>query len=351
MILENGSIYSRENNLNLIRLIAAISVTFGHSFAMTHGSHYEFIPGINSAGFGFYAVAIFFGLSGFLITQSYFRNSNWIIYLKARLLRLVPGYLFANFLTALLIVFIVKGDWTLLASKAFFIHVVGGYFKEGHSFPDVFSHLHYNSTNGSMWTLVYEFRMYILVLIFGVLGILRRKFIFLALCTAIFGIAAIPVEPIFKPVFNTLFKIKWNDPTYLSLALCFGLGTLAFLFRDKVRLFFWPSVVLLLSAAFFDFWLFKCVFAIYFIFCFAYIPKFYIHKLNFKNDLSYGIYILSWPIQQCVLHLKLTNNPYAVFGISMAFIIPLAFISWKLVEEPSLKLKNYDFFRKFDRKK
>ena len=351
MILEKGSIYCRENNLNFIRVAAATSVTFGHSFAMTHGSPYEFIPGINSAGFGFYAVAIFFGLSGFLITQSYFRNSNWIIYLKARLLRLVPGYLFANFVTALLIIFLVKSDWTLMFSKEFFIHIAGGTFKERYSFPDIFSNLHYNSTNGSMWTLTYEFRMYVLVLILGLLGILRRKFVFLGLFTFLFIVAGLQIESLFQFLFNTLFKIKWHDATYLALPLSFGLGVLGFLFKDKMRLFFLPSVLILVGSLLTDIWLLKCVSWIYFIFCFAYIPKLYIKKLNFKNDISYGVYILSWPIQQCVLHLKLTDNPFELFAVSMAFIIPLSFISWKLVEEPCLKLKNYDFFFRLAKKK
>jgi peptidoglycan/LPS O-acetylase OafA/YrhL len=339
MTLEKGAIYCRANNLNLIRLIAATSVTFGHSFAMTHGSHYNFLWSINSAGFGFYAVAIFFGLSGFLITQSYLRNSNWKVYLKARLLRLVPGYLFANILTALIIVFIMKSDWTLLFSKEFYFYIVGSAFTAKWSFPDVFAHLHYNSTNGSMWTLPYEFLMYIHVLLLGFVGVLRKKYVALAIGFFLLGIAAFKIDVLFNPLFSLLFRIKAYDPTYLALPFSFGVGILFFLFKEKIRLSLTASLGILAVSAFTDGWLIKVLAWVYFTFCFAYIPKYYIKKLNFRNDISYGIYILSWPIQQTILHLKLTDNPVCLFFYSMIAVVPLAFASWKLIEKPSLSLK------------
>jgi peptidoglycan/LPS O-acetylase OafA/YrhL len=340
MNLASGSIDSRENNLNFIRLIAAISVTFGHSFAMTHGSHYEFVNGLNSAAFGFYAVAIFFGLSGFLITQSYFRNPNWKVFLKARILRLAPGYFFANFITALLIIFLIKSDWALLFHKEFLIYIIGGSFKEKWSYLNIFQHLHYNSTNGSMWTLPYEFIMYMHVMFLGLSKVLYQKYAVLGLCILFFTVAWVRNDFLFNILFHTFFRIKTYDATYLALPLSFAVGVLLFLFKNKIKLFILPAFALLVASFFADWWLFKLSTWLYFVFCFSYIPKYYLKKLNFKNDISYGIYILSWPIQQTVLHLKLTESPVLLFLYSMIAILPLAFISWKLVEKPALKFKN-----------
>jgi peptidoglycan/LPS O-acetylase OafA/YrhL len=339
MNLSAGSINTRENNLNLIRLLAATSVTFGHSFAMTHGSHYDLLFSVSSAAFGFYAVAIFFTLSGFLITQSYIRKPEWKKFLKARLLRLVPGYLFANFITALLIVFIVKSDALLMFTRQFLFHIIGGSFKEKYSFPDTFAHLHYNSTNGSLWTLPYEFQMYLIVMLLGLTTVLYKRKAVAGIFAVLFIIAVTRFDILYNIIFPILFRIKNYEGTYLALPFCFGLGILAFLYKENFKLSLPAASALLITTFFMDGWFLKILAWSYFVFCFGYIPKFYLPKLNFKNDISYGIYILSWPVQQCVLHLKVTDNPIMLFFVSMLFIVPFSIVSWKLVEEPSLKFK------------
>lgn len=340
MLLQDGSINTRSNNLNLIRLLAAISVTFGHSFPMYTGSAYKLFDVVSSGAFGYYAVAIFFGLSGFLITQSYFRNSNWKIYLRARILRLAPGFFFANFITALMIVYLIKNDSLLNYLSEFFIYTIGGtIFFFSHSFPDAYPHLNYNSPNGSMWTLTYEFRMYILVLILGTIGLLRNRKAFTIFAAFLVALSLTQIDTIYTPIFNLLFRIKNHDSTFTALPFSFGLGMLAYLFKDKVRISILWSTVILIASFFTDYWPFKIVAWIYFVFSFGYDPRFYLPRLNFRNDISYGVYILSWPIQQSALHLKWPNSSLELFFISMAFIIPLSLASWKYVEEPCLKWK------------
>ncbi len=329
----------KQNNLNLIRLLAALSVTFGHSFAMTHGSHHEIGFGINSAGFGFYAVAIFFGLSGFLITQSYFRRPDWKVFMKARLLRILPGYLFANFVTGLIIVFFILKNADLLFSKNFLLYFVGGTFHERDSFPDVFKHLHYNSTNGSMWTLPYEMRMYVLVLIFGAIGLLRKRWLFLTVCTLMTLVVHFQIELAFRATFSALLRIKTYDLTYLALPFSFALGMLAFVFKEQVRLNIPLAACILLLSFNVDHSPLKVFALIYASFCIGYLGRLYIDKLNFKDDISYGVYILSWPIQQTVLHHLGITNGLELFVTSTVIIIPLSWISWKLIEQPCLKLK------------
>ena len=69
----------RNNNLNIIRFVAALMVIFGHSYAAT----YSYSLGdplhrltLNQLDFGGLAVSIFFTFGGFLICKS------MIIYLK-----------------------------------------------------------------------------------------------------------------------------------------------------------------------------------------------------------------------------------------------------------------------------
>lgn len=308
MLLNESSITTKSNNLNLIRLLAAISVTFGHSYIMFSGSPHVFLNFVQSGAFGFYAVAIFFCMSGFLITQSYFRNPNWKVFLKSRILRLAPGFFFANFITALIIVYIIKNDFITNYYKEFIIYIIGGaLFFFSHSFPDAFSNLHFNSPNGSMWTLSYEFRMYVLVLIFGLIGLFKNRNVFLVFYLFLLVITINQVDVLYIPIFNFLFKVKSYDSTYASLPICFGLGILFYLFKDKIYISVPASICILIISFFMNSWLFISASWIYFTLSFGYYPKYYISKLNFKNDLSYGVYILSWPIQQMVLHLNWAN--------------------------------------------
>jgi peptidoglycan/LPS O-acetylase OafA/YrhL len=52
------------------------------------------------------------------------------------------------------------------------------------------------------------------------------------------------------------------------------------------------------------------------------------------GDLSYGLYIYGWPIEQCVIYFSGGTVPWwEVFLISVALTVPTAFLSWHLVEK------------------
>jgi len=52
------------------------------------------------------------------------------------------------------------------------------------------------------------------------------------------------------------------------------------------------------------------------------------------GDLSYGLYIYGWPIEQCVVYFSGATAPWwVVFLISTAVTVPVAFLSWHLIEK------------------
>src|SRR4051794_7941341 len=77
------------NNFDLIRLLAALEVAIGHSFAWLKVP----LPSGTSAAIACLpGVAIFFVISGFLITRSYVeRNGNIAAYFARRALRIYPA--------------------------------------------------------------------------------------------------------------------------------------------------------------------------------------------------------------------------------------------------------------------
>ena len=88
----------RDNNLNLLRMVAATSVLFSHSYALT--GHMLDEPVVvatsqrtDAATIG---VIVFFAISGFLIAQSLARTPSLITYAVSRVLRIVPGLMLAK---------------------------------------------------------------------------------------------------------------------------------------------------------------------------------------------------------------------------------------------------------------
>lgn len=77
----------------------------------------------------------------------------------------------------------------------------------------------------------------------------------------------------------------------------------------------------------------------YFVFWFAYVPR--LPAMPYRMDLSYGIYIWAWPIQQSVVTVAGVHEPLAVFAIVMPIILAVAALSWFCIEKPALRLKDW----------
>ena len=72
----------KDNNFNLLRLLAAFAVLFSHSFAML-GQPEPFAASVGK-NLGAMAVDVFFVTSGFLVCASLMRSRNALDYLRAR---------------------------------------------------------------------------------------------------------------------------------------------------------------------------------------------------------------------------------------------------------------------------
>jgi peptidoglycan/LPS O-acetylase OafA/YrhL len=70
------------------------------------------------------------------------------------------------------------------------------------------------------------------------------------------------------------------------------------------------------------------------------LPK-WTRRVGARNDISYGVYIYAFPLQQLLVVYGVGDLGYIPFLLaSLACTFPVAAGSWYLVERPALKLKS-----------
>ena len=329
---------NRDNNFNLLRLVGASLVIFGHSYALFKGDFVNaYIP-------GHIGVQIFFVISGFLVAQSFFRRPYFIEYLVARILRIFPGLIVALIFSVLLGAMVSK----LSLGEYFRNPLVWDYFYQNSilnirwELPGVFLNNSFPKVvNGSLWTLPIEFKLYIILMFFGIAGVLNSSRAIGNVCAALLIIAHTN-----KMV---TYGLTGGDRNVDDVVFCFLLGVLFFTNRDSIFISLRLAIACLFAAALsikYEFYSFLIVqFCIaYLVIVFAYNKKIQINAFK-KFDYSYGLYIYAFPIQQALAEFGVIKNFEVYVIASFALTLPFAMVSWVYIEKPALRLR--DVIQKF----
>src|SRR5262249_5776800 len=157
-----------------------------------------------------------------------------------------------------------------------------------------------------MWTISFEFRCYLIAMLFGLVGLLGKRYVLLALTIAVgFGIGRyVPPADVAHPQ-HVLFGInalRVSDSMAWFAAL-FMVGSCYARFRDRISV--GPVRTLAASAIFVGavsnpVWLRPAVLVAgsYVVFAIATAPALWKwRKASRRPDLSYGIYLYGWPVQ------------------------------------------------------
>lgn len=328
------------NSLNLIRLSLALFVVVSHSFMI---GGFEGSIFIGSFGLGFFSVACFFGISGYLISQSR-SNSTVRSYLWKRLIRIVPGYLVAYLLTSFLfspIAGYFNGGWSLDAAVKYFLDGLKFFIFGPQLIGTTLEGLaHPTSWNGSLWSVRVEAMLYVATaIIFMFTRLAQVRLILIAgfsvlSAASILFMSGIVADPSPVGILSTMCLFV---PYYLA-------GSLLYIERERVQL----STPVLVTAAVLG------VVALYTpgLAVLAAIPiGLLVLALGSirpskalshfgRHDYSYGVYVLAFPIQQTLAAAGVSQFglvPYMV--LSLFFSLAFAFLSWHLVESRALRLK------------
>ncbi|AZP80875.1 acyltransferase family protein [Mycobacterium avium] len=329
----------RANALNAWRLVLASGVILWHSFPLT--GRMPWAPFVQLLGLG--CVDGFFAVSGYLIVSSWLRNPHPAQYFTARCLRILPGLWICLILTAFVIAPIGVGAQggsaaKLLMSGAPIEYVLKDSavwmfkFDIGGTPRDIPVA---GIWNGSLWTLGWEVLCYIGVAVFGMLGLLSRRWF-------VPGILILALSwSVFLPAWGGIHAIASNAARF---AVMFSAGALLYQFRnviparwsfDAVGLI----IVVVSSAVLPNYRLVAALPMAYLIIASG--SLIHNQRMRFRTDLSYGVYIYAFPIQQVLVLCGFAEiNPIAFCAISVAAILPLAALSWFLVEKPALSWKS-----------
>lgn len=322
-----GQRASRDNVFDAVRLLAALAVLISHSFSIAG----ERQPHIGGFQLGIVGVWVFFGISGYLIAQSWSLDPHLPRFLAKRALRIIPALLVALLLTTLLLgpaltalpladYFSRSDTWVYLVNNAVF--------NTAHELPGVFGD---NPTprevNASIHTLRPEVWAYLGVAALGVAGALRGRWVAPAVALALWlaphqDVVALPHEIQWLQAFavgSALYvlrdRVPWRPPLAAGAIACWLLAPEGLQLKLAVIAIPYASILLGQHG-----------------------PR-VLQRLTAHGDFSYGIYVFAWPIGQTLVHFFDGLGPAAVMAISLPLTYAIGAASWHLIEQPALRHK------------
>lgn len=323
----------RSNSFGALRLLASLLVVYTHSFPIAMGSKFhEPLIGLPFS-LGTMGVFMFFVISGILVTKSFIQSRSVTHFLIYRAARIFP----ALTVCLLLCAFVMGPIVTLVALPEYFLSWQFWSFLLRDTFlvsnvqttlPGVFVNNPLPSAvNDPIWTLPWEFRAYALLAVGGVLFSIKR---FQAAGSILFVLAAL----------NALFLMDVSKPSLFFVL--FFLGSTLYLLRLRTEpalaLAGVMSILILMAhdTPMFDVFFCGWIAVLTYMLGFSQLGE---AEFLEKYDLSYGLYIYSFPVGQLLAFSFGIANPWVLFVLNAILAAMLAMLSWVFIEKPMLDRK------------
>ena len=339
----------RTNNFDGLRLIAAASVIFSHAFLLSEGKQDNeplMLPTGGQAILGIAGVFVFFVISGFLVTQSFETTGSPLRFAAKRALRIYPGYVVCILLCTValgpLVTTLPLGDYLARPGTWDFLLSNLAMNVEHNALPGVrFTAFDAGTIlDGPLWSLPCELAMYLLVLALGSLRLLRLAVLLPLLAP---GLARLVFDDWARDHLGGFGLMRFIGDT--SWLLAFFVAGMILYKLQRTRLFDGRIALLALAALIASvplgrFILLCALAGAYLVIYLALHPRLPAVPAARFGDLSYGLYIYGWPVEQTLLHATHASLAWwQLFPLALAITAGIAFLSWRLVEQPALRLK------------
>ena len=331
----------RSNNLDALRLIGALAVIFGHAYHIV-GRPFE-NPVVAGYPVQTLGVIIFFSISGYLITASWSRTKSPVSYFAARSLRIFPALI----LVVLVCMFVVGPLVTVLPAGQYFdapnfwSYLGNIILRPQYELPGVWGdHPYPNAVNGSLWTLPAEFFCYLLVpLVFLVPKVARIPVIALLLAASVWYSMTPPMDS------AVIWHSRISDNALMWVFFAAGailrlLAERGMKFRTDVAVGLLAVYLVIAGTLPQHTTKIAWIFLPYIVLTVGLASTPYVRRASRYGDLSYGLYLWAFPVQQVVIDLWGVQRMSVNLVVVTAITALLALASWHLVEHPSLKLKD-----------
>ncbi|HKW54362.1 MAG TPA: acyltransferase [Stellaceae bacterium] len=331
----------RSNNFDALRLIAATSVILSHAFLLSQGRQ-DNEPLVALTGgqapLGVVGVFVFFVISGFLVTQSYETTGSPLRYAAKRALRIYPGLavciLLCAFVLGPLVTHEPLGDY--LRDRLTYNFLLNNLWlnTDHNTLPGVgFTRFAFGAVvDGPLWTLPAEVVMYAMVLVLGLLRLLRLAALLPLLAV---GLVCLRLDTAASGWF--IGTVSWLLAFFVAGMILYKLRRLP-IFSGRIALA--ALIGLVASVPLGGFIVLFPLFGAYLVIYLARERRLPVVPAARCGDLSYGLYIYGWPVEQTLLYL--TGGALAwwqLFPPALAVSAAIAFLSWHLIEKRALRLK------------
>ena len=327
------------NRFDLIRLCLASGVFAYHLVALASLD----VQGPWESGLGVLAelcIQGFFIVSGALVYGSWERSKSLRDYFGKRVRRLYPAYLVVILVPAL-ISFLLSGRGSevlaYLGANLIFLNFLEP------TLPGLFETNRFTVVNGALWTIKIEVMFYAaLPLLAWALSKFQRHWITVLSCLALLSYLWSVVIPI------------WQHPLSAQLArqlpgqmMYFAAGMALWRYREAIKVrarscLFFGLIALAIDLFVLDIHVLQVLGLAGVVAGLAYLPGPALNAARW-GDVSYGVYIVHFPILQALISLEMFTRYGALTASLMAVLLVfgVSYLLWWWVEKPALRRDNH----------